>query len=72
MTSAKNVLSGIAGNIMAAAVMLIVSILGLFITIFIVQSAAGLAGYQPSGNYIILSATLLTGFAVISGMWKGE
>lgn len=70
MGSVKEAMSGILGNIAAAVVMLVISILALFVTIFIVDTAAGIAGYQPAGNYIVLSAAILTGFSILSGMWK--
>ncbi len=65
-------LSGIVGNIAAAIVMLVLSIIAFFVVIFIVEAGAGLAGYQPAGDYVVLSAALLTGFSVLSGMWKEE
>ncbi|MFP4116825.1 MAG: hypothetical protein ACLFQ8_02675 [Candidatus Aenigmatarchaeota archaeon] len=70
MASAKKVLSGISGNIVAAIVMLILSILAFFVVIFVVETGAGLAGYQPAGDYVVLSAAVLTGFSILSGVWK--
>ena len=68
--SISKTLSGIAGNIVAAIVMLVMSILAFFVVIFVVETGAGIAGYQPAGNYVVLSAAILTGFSVLSGMWK--
>lgn len=70
MASTKKILSGIVGNIAAAIVMLVLSILAFFVVIFIVDSASGLAGYQPAGDYVVLSSAILTGFSVLAGMWK--
>ncbi len=67
MASGNNPLSGLINNIASAIVMLVVSILSLFVTIFVVESAAGFAGYQPVGDYVVLSASILTGFAMLSG-----
>ena len=72
MASAKKILSGIVGNIAAAIVMLIISILAFFVVIFIVRSGASIAGYQPAGDYVVLSSAVLTGFSILAGMWKEE
>ncbi|WP_372608207.1 hypothetical protein [Halorientalis litorea] len=42
-------------------------ILGFFVTVFIVQTGAGLAGYTPSGDFVALSAAILTTGAIVAG-----
>ncbi|WP_136715082.1 hypothetical protein [Halorientalis salina] len=54
-------------SIIAALVMLLFAILSFFITVFIVQVGAGLAGYSPSGDFVVLSAALLATGAIVAG-----
>jgi len=57
----------LASGIVAAIVMLVFAILSFFVTVFIVQTGAGLAGYTPSGNFVVLSAAILTTGAIVAG-----
>jgi len=54
-------------SIIAALVMLIFAILSFFVTVFIVQTGAGLAGYSPSGDFVALSAAILATGAIVAG-----
>jgi hypothetical protein len=54
-------------SIVTAVVMLGFAILSFFITVFIVQVGAGLAGYTPSGDFVVLSAALLATGAIVAG-----
>jgi hypothetical protein len=54
-------------SIIAAIVMLVFAILSFFVTVFIVQVGAGLAGYSPSGDFVVLSAALLATGAIVAG-----
>jgi hypothetical protein len=54
-------------SIIAAIVMLVFAVLSFFITVFIVQVGAGLAGYSPSGDFVVLSAALLATGAIVAG-----
>jgi hypothetical protein len=47
--------------------MLVFAVLSFFITVFIVQVGAGLAGYSPSGDFVVLSAALLATGAIVAG-----
>jgi len=58
---------GLAGSIIASIVMLVFAILSFFVTVFIVQVGAGLAGYSPSGDFVALSAAILAGAAISAG-----
>lgn len=60
-------LGGLASSIVASIVMLVFAILSFFITVFIVQVGAGLAGYSPSGDFVALSAAILAGAAISAG-----
>ena len=54
-------------SIIAAIVMLAFAILSFFVTVFIVQVGAGLGGYSPSGDFVVLSAALLATGAIVAG-----
>ena len=60
-------LGALASSIVAAIVMLVFAILSFFVTIFIVQAGAGLAGYSPSGDFVALSAAILASSAIVAG-----
>jgi len=55
------------GSIVAAVVMLLFAILSFFVTVFIVDAGAGLAGYSPTGDFVALSGAILAGAAIIAG-----
>ncbi len=55
------------GGIIAAIVMLVFAIVSFFITVFIVRAGAGLAGYSPSGDFVVLSAAILATGAIVAG-----
>lgn len=58
---------GLVGSVIAAIVLLVFAILSFFVTIFIVQAGAGVAGYSPSGDLVTLSAALLSSAAIVAG-----
>lgn len=57
----------LASSIIAAVVMLAFAILSFFVTVFIVKVGAGLAGYSPSGDFVVLAAALLASGAIVAG-----
>lgn len=55
-------------SIIASVVLLVFAILSFFITVFIVQVGAGLAGYSTlSGDFVVLSAAILATGAIVAG-----
>jgi hypothetical protein len=54
-------------SIIAAIVMLVFAILSFFVTVFIVQMGAGLAGLSPAGDFVVLSAAILATGAIVAG-----
>lgn len=54
-------------SIIASIVLLVFAILSFFVTVFIVQVGAGLAGQSPSGDFIVLSAAILATGAIVAG-----
>jgi len=55
------------GSIIAALVMLVFAILSFFVTVFIVDAGAGVAGFDPSADFVVLSASLLAAGAITAG-----
>ncbi|WP_277556037.1 hypothetical protein [Halobaculum limi] len=54
-------------SIIASIVLLLFAIASFFLTVFIVQVGAGLAGYSPSGDFVVLSAAVLATGAIVAG-----
>ncbi|WP_380676932.1 hypothetical protein [Salinigranum sp. GCM10025319] len=54
-------------SIIASIVLLVFAIASFFVTVFIVQVGAGLAGYTPSGDFVVLSAAVLATGAIVAG-----
>lgn len=57
----------LASSIIAVVLLLALAIISFFITVFIVQTGAGFAGYDPSGDFVTLSAAILTAGAIVGG-----
>lgn len=57
----------LASSIIAAIVMLVFAILSFFVTVFIVQTGAAIAGLEPSADYLVLSAAILATGAIVAG-----
>lgn len=62
-----NSFGALISSIIAAIVMLVFAILSFFVTVFIVQVGAGLAGVSPAGDFIVLSAAILATGAIVAG-----
>jgi hypothetical protein len=62
-----NSFGDLATSIVAVLFLLVMAILSFFVTIFIVDAGAALAGYQPSGDYVTLSAAILSAGAILGG-----
>lgn len=54
-------------SIVAFIVMILLAIVGFYFTVFVVSTGARLAGYDPSGDFVVLSAALLVVAAIIAG-----
>jgi len=65
--SVLNSFGALVGGIVAAIVMLIFAILSFFVTVFIVQAGAGIAGLDPDPDFIVLSAAVLATGAIVAG-----
>lgn len=53
--------------VIAAVVMLAFAILSVFVTVFIVDVAASIAGLSPEDGLVVLGATILAGAAIVAG-----
>ncbi|MFB6311350.1 MAG: hypothetical protein ABEH64_09250 [Salinirussus sp.] len=60
-------LGSLAASIVAAIVMLVFAILSFFVTVFIVNVGAGFGGFTPSGDFVVLSAAILSAAAIVAG-----
>lgn len=58
---------GLVASIVAAIVMLVFAVLSFFVTVFIVDAGAGLAGISPEPGFVVLSAAVLAASAIIAG-----
>ena len=54
-------------SIVAFIVMIVLGIIGFYLTVFVVATGGRLAGFDPSGDFVILSATLLVVAAILAG-----
>ena len=62
-----NAISDLVQSIVAFIVMIIKAIIGFYFTVFVVSTGATFAGYSPSGDFVVLSASLLVVAAILAG-----
>ncbi|MDY7082029.1 MAG: hypothetical protein SXQ77_06405 [Halobacteria archaeon] len=67
MSKITQTLSELVSSVLAFVVMIILAVISFYITVFVVATGAELAGFQATGNFVVLSAALLTAAAVLSG-----
>lgn len=67
MASIGSIISDLVENMVAFVVMLVLGILAFYLTVFVVASGSGLAGFSPSGDFIVLSAALIVTASIIGG-----
>jgi len=65
--SATGALGQIVNSIVAVIVMFVLAIISFFVTVFIVDVGAGVAGFDPSGDFVVLSAAVLAASAIVAG-----
>lgn len=54
------------GNLVASVLMIVLAVLAFFVTVFVVDAGASLAGYG-SNEYVVLAAAILAGSAIVGG-----
>lgn len=57
----------VASALLGGFVMLAFAVLSLFVTVFVVNVAAGIAGLSPVPGFVVLGATVLAGSAILAG-----
>ncbi|MBP1921347.1 hypothetical protein J2751_000336 [Halorubrum alkaliphilum] len=57
----------LASALLAGVVMLAFAILSLFVTVVVVDVAAGIGRLNPDDSYVVLGATILASAAIIAG-----
>jgi hypothetical protein len=55
------------GSIIAVVLLLVLAIIRFFVTVFIVDAGASLAGLDPSPDFVALAAAVLTAGAIVGG-----
>ncbi len=63
-------LSDLVENTVAFIVLILLGIVSFFITVFVVQTGAGLAEISPSGDYIVISSALIVAASILAGGLK--
>lgn len=63
-----DVVADLVQTVITFAVLIALAILAFYVTVFVVSTGAGLAGYEPSGDFVVLSASLLVVAALLGGV----
>lgn len=63
-----DVVADLVQTVITFAVLIVLAILAFYVTVFVVSTGAGLAGYEPSGDFVVLSASLLVVAALLGGV----
>ncbi|WP_336135632.1 hypothetical protein [Natronomonas amylolytica] len=73
MSRVIRALSGLVQTVITFAVLIILGTLAFYVTVFVVSTGAGLAGYENvSGDFVVLSAALLVVAALLGGIPLGH
>jgi len=64
---ALDAFGSLASALLAGFVMLAFAVLSLFVTVFVVDVAASIAGLSPADGFVVLGATVLAGTAILAG-----
>ena len=72
MSRLVRVLGGLVQSVVTFVVLIILAILAFYVTVFVVSTGAQLAGYDPSGDFVVLSAALLVVAALLGGIPIGR
>lgn len=66
--SVMRVLSELVENVVAFVVMILLGVISFFVTVFVVKTGSGMAGYTPSGDFVVLSSALLVASSIVAGV----
>jgi hypothetical protein len=65
--SLLNSVGELVGSVIAVALLLALAVISFFVTIFIVDAGASLAGLNPGDDFVTLAAAVLTAGAIVGG-----
>ena len=68
MSRLVSALGGLLQTVATFVVLIILAIVAFYVTVFAVSTGAELAGYDPSGDFVVLSASLLVIAALFGGL----
>lgn len=72
MSRLVRIFSDLVQTVVTFVVLIILAILAFYVTVFVVSTGAGLAGYDPSGDFVVLSAAILVVAALFGGIPLGS
>ena len=67
MASLTRLFGTLLASAIGIAVMVLLATVVFFITTFVVSTGAGLAGYDPSGDFVVLAAALIVVAVILTG-----
>lgn len=68
MSRLVRILGDLVQTVVTFVVLIVLATLAFYVTVFVVSTGAGLAGYDPSGDFVVLSAALLVVAALLGGL----
>ena len=68
MSRLVKILSGLLQTVATFVVLILLAIGSFYVTVFVVSTGAELAGYDPRGGFVVLSASLLVIAALFGGL----
>lgn len=67
MSTLKRLFGSLFASMIGIGVMVILATVVFFVTTFVVSAGSGLAGYDPSGDFVVLSASLIVVAVILTG-----
>lgn len=67
MSSIRSILKGLLASVVGIVVIGLIATVVFAVTIFVVATGAGLAGYEPSADYVVLAAALIVVAVILTG-----
>ena len=67
MGDLTRIAASLLASVLGIVVMVIIATIVFFITTFVVSTGAGWAGYDPSGDFVVLSAALIVVAVILTG-----
>lgn len=67
MPSIRRILSGLLASVVGIIVIGLLATIVFAVAIFVVSTGAGLAGYDPSADFVVLSAALVVVSVILTG-----